>query len=146
MFGNEKRNGKAVAAISTLIADGTTIRGDVRFAGGLHLEGVVDGSIAADGADSVLTLTGNGRVNGEVRVSNAVVNGAINGDLFVSERLELAGGARIEGNVHYKILEMAAGAQVNGKMLYQSDAPRRLAAPEVDADADAAVIASTAKA
>ena len=137
MFGSEKRKGKAVAAISTLIADGTTIRGDVHFTGGLHLEGVIDGSIAADGADSVLTLTGNGRVNGEVRVSNAVVNGTVNGDLVVSERLELAGGARIEGNVHYNILEMAAGAQVNGKMLYQGDAPRRLAAP----DADAAAIA-----
>ena len=135
MFGNEKRNGKAVAAISTLIADGTTIRGDVSFVGGLHLEGVVDGSVAAEGADSMLTLTGNGRVIGEVRVSNAVINGTITGDLFVGERLELAGGARVEGNVHYKILEMAAGAQVNGKMLYQSDAPRRLAAPETEAAA-----------
>lgn len=134
MFGNEKRNGKQVAAINTLIADGTTIRGDVRFAGGLHLEGVVDGSIAADGADSTLTLTGNGRVDGEVRVSNAVINGVINGDLFVSERLELASGARIEGNVHYKVLEMAAGAQVNGKMLYLNDAPRRLAAPQADSN------------
>lgn len=134
MFGSEKRHGKSVAAISTLIADGTTIRGDVRFVGGLHLEGIVVGSIAADGADSVLTLTGNGRVDGEVRVSNAVINGTINGDLSVSERLELAEGARIEGNVHYKILEMAAGAQVNGKMLYESDAPRRLTAPQADAE------------
>lgn len=141
MFGNDKRNGKSVAAISTLIADGTVIRGDVRFAGGLHLEGVVEGSVAAEGADSVLTLTGNGRVDGEVRVSNAVINGTINGDLFVSERLELAGGARIDGNVHYKVLEMAAGAQVNGRMLYQTDAPRRLGAPEANslsADAIAA--------
>lgn len=140
MFGSKKRKGKAVAAISTLIADGTTIHGDVHFTGGLHLEGVIDGSIAADGADSMLTLTGNGRVNGEVRVSNAVVNGTVNGDLVVSERLELAGAARIEGNVHYKILEMAAGAQVNGKMLYQGDAPRRLASP----DADGAAIAVAA--
>ena len=27
------------------------------------------------------------------------------------------------------VLEMAAGAQVNGKMLYQTEAPRRLSAP-----------------
>lgn len=131
MFGNDKRSAKATAAINTLIAEGTTIRGDVHFNGGLHLEGVIDGSIAAEGADSVLTLSEKGRVNGEVRVSNAVVNGTVHGDLFVGERLELAGNARIDGNVHYKVLEMAAGAQVNGKMLFQSDAPRRLAAPEV---------------
>jgi len=134
MFGNDKRNAKvAVAAISTLIAEGTKIRGDVQFSGGLHLEGVIDGCVSAEGADSVLTLSDKGRINGEVRVSNAVVNGTVNGDIFVGERLELAGNARVEGNVHYKVLEMAAGAQVNGKMLYQSEPPRRLPAPELGA-------------
>lgn len=130
MFRSDKRNGKPVAAINTLIAAGTTIRGDVHFNGGLHLEGVIEGSIAAEGADSVLTMSDQGRVTGEVRVSNAVVNGVVVGDLFVGERLELAGNARVDGNVHYKVLEMAAGAQVNGKMLYQTEAPRRLSAPD----------------
>ena len=132
MFGNDKRNGKTVAAINTLIAAGTKIKGDVYFSGGLHLEGVVDGSISAEGSDAVLTLSEQGRVNGEIRVSNAVVNGSVKGDIFVGERLELAGNARVDGNVHYKLLEMAAGAQVNGKMLYQSEAPRRLSAPGAD--------------
>lgn len=134
MFGSSTGKGKgkhAIASISTLIAEGTTIHGDVHFSGGLHLEGVVDGSISADGADSVLTLSEKGRVNGEVRVANAVVNGTVNGDIFVGERLELAGNARIEGNVHYKLLEMAAGAQINGQMLYQTEPPRRLPAPEL---------------
>jgi cytoskeletal protein CcmA (bactofilin family) len=137
MFRSDKRNDRAVAAISTLIAAGTTIRGDVHFTGGLHLEGVIEGSIAAEGADAVLTLSDKGRVVGEVRVSNAVVNGTVNGDIHAAERLELAGTARVSGNVHYKVLEMAAGAQVNGKMLYQSDPQRQLPAPEhVDVDVD----------
>jgi hypothetical protein len=29
------------------------------------------------------------------------------------------------------VLEMAAGAQINGKMIYQSEAPRQLARPEI---------------
>ena len=131
MFGNDKRGAKNVASISTLIAEGTRIRGDVEFSGGLHLEGVIDGSISAEGADAVLTLSEKGRVNGEVRVSNAIVNGVVNGDLLVAERLELAGNARVEGNVHYKVLEMAAGAQVNGRMMYQADVQRRLPALEI---------------
>ena len=129
MFRSDKRNGKPVAAINTLIAAGTTIRGDVHFTGGLHLEGAIEGSIAAEGTDSVLTMSDQGRVTGEVRVSNAVVNGVVVGDLFVGEPLELACNARVDGNVHYKVLEMAAGAQVNGKMLYETEAPRRLSAP-----------------
>jgi cytoskeletal protein CcmA (bactofilin family) len=131
MFGNDKRgSAKTIASISTLIAGGTRIRGDVEFNGGLHLEGVIDGSVSGQGSDAVLTLSEKGRVNGEVQVSNAVINGTVNGDLHVSERLELAGHARVEGNVHYKVLEMAAGAQVNGRMVYEADAVRRLPAPE----------------
>lgn len=133
MFGSSgKGNGKrTVATISTLIAEGTTIRGDVHFGGGLHLEGVIEGSVSAEGADSVLTLSDKGRINGEIRVANAVINGTVQGDIFVGERLELAGNARVEGNVHYKLLEMASGAQINGKMLYQNEPPRRLPAPEL---------------
>ena len=57
MFGNGKRNGNghAVAAITTLIAEGTVIRGDVAFTGGLHLDGRIEGAITADGHDAVLT-------------------------------------------------------------------------------------------
>jgi cytoskeletal protein CcmA (bactofilin family) len=128
MFGNDRRNGKtAVAAITTLIAEGTIIRGDVEFSGGLHLDGMIEGAISADGADAVLTLSQKGRVNGEIRASNAVINGAVRGDIVVAERLELASNARIDGNVYYKVLEMAAGAQINGKMVYQAEAPRQLA-------------------
>jgi cytoskeletal protein CcmA (bactofilin family) len=132
MFGNEKRNGKTpVAAITTLIAEGTVIRGDVEFNGGLHLDGMVEGSISAEGTDAVLTLSEKGRVIGEIRASNAVINGAVSGDIVVADRLELASNARIEGNVYYKVLEMAAGAQINGKMVYQAEAPRQLARPEI---------------
>jgi cytoskeletal protein CcmA (bactofilin family) len=132
MFGNDKRNGKTqVAAITTLIAEGTVIRGDVEFRGGLHLDGVIEGSISAEGADAVLTLSEKGSVTGEIRASNAVINGVVRGDIVVGERLELAGNARIEGNVYYKVLEMTAGAQINGKMVYQTDAPRQLPRPEM---------------
>ena len=127
---NNKRNGNSVAAISTLIAEGTKISGDVHFSGGLHLDGVIEGAVSAEGSDAVLTLSEKGRIHGEVRVSNAVLNGTVRGDVFVAERLELAGNARIEGNVHYKVLEMVAGAQVNGQMLYQAETQRRLSPPQ----------------
>jgi cytoskeletal protein CcmA (bactofilin family) len=131
MFGNDKRNGKAVSAITTLIAEGTVIRGDVAFTGGLHLDGMIEGAISADGEGALLTLSEKGRVSGEIRASNAVINGAVSGDIVVAERLELASNARVEGNVYYKVLEMAAGAQVNGKMVYQAEVPRQLSGPEM---------------
>lgn len=129
MFGSDKRNGHSLAAITTLIAEGTTIRGDIEFAGGLHLDGAIEGGVRGEGDKAVLMLSDKGRVDGEIRVLNAVINGKVHGDIIVSERLELAASARVEGNVYYKVLEMAAGAQINGKMIYQPEPPRQLSGP-----------------
>ena len=123
MFSNNRKNqAPAVSAAATsLIARGVTLRGDVFFSGALHLDGTVEGAIHADtGSDGVLTISETGRVIGRVEVPHAVINGGVTGDIHVTERLELAPLARIDGDVHYQVLEMAAGAQVNGKMVHQA--------------------------
>lgn len=130
MFGNSKRGSQSMASITTLIAEGTMIRGNVEFSGGLHLDGAVEGSISAQSEKAVLTLSAKGRVEGEIRAPNVVINGHVKGDIIVSERLELAANARIDGNVYYKVLEMAAGAQLNGKMIFQAEPPRQLSGPD----------------
>ena len=137
MFGNDKRKNHSMSAITTLVAEGTVIRGDVEFCGGLHLDGAVEGAISAQGEKAVFTLSEKGRVAGEIRAPNAVINGKVTGDIIISQRLELAEKARIDGNVYYKVLEMAAGAQLNGKMIYQAEPPRQLSGP---ASADAAKV------
>lgn len=147
MFGNDKRKNHSMSAITTLVAEGTVLRGDVEFNGGLHLDGTVEGSISAQGDKAVFTLSEKGRVDGEIRAPNAVINGKVTGDIFVSQRLELAEKARIDGNVYYKVLEMAAGAQVNGKMIYQAEPPRQLTGPGmVDTAKDETVGAEPARA
>lgn len=132
MWGNSK-SGRGVISVTTLIAQGTTIRGNIAFSGVLHVDGVVEGSLQADGNDATLTLSERGRIHGEISVPNAVINGAVVGNLHIGNRLELANAARVEGDIHYRVLEMSAGAQINGKMIYRSEAPRQLAGPDADA-------------
>lgn len=135
MFNNNRkdaRNGAATECTS-LIAAGTEIRGDVLFTGRLHIDGKVEGSIRADDADAVLTLSNQAQVLGEVVAPHIVINGAVTGDVTAGERLELASNARVEGNVYYKVLEMSAGAQINGKIVYRAEPPRQLAGPGADA-------------
>jgi cytoskeletal protein CcmA (bactofilin family) len=137
MFSNNRKNQapSVGAAATSLIARGLTIRGDVQFSGTLHLDGVVEGSVHADaGGDGVLTISETGRVIGRIEVPHAVINGGVTGDIEVSERLELAQLARIDGDVQYQILEMAAGAQVNGKMIHRAPATvRQLAQTAIEA-------------
>ena len=129
MFGNTKRNGRGATGVTTLIAEGTAIRGDVEFNGALHLDGVIEGCVRALGDNAIFTLSDKGAVTGEIHAPNAMINGTVKGDVTVSQRLELAGQARVEGNVYYSVLEMSAGAQINGKMIHQGEAPRQLSAP-----------------
>lgn len=145
---NRKTADNNLNAETSLIARGTAIRGDVEFAGALHVDGSIDGVVLADATGgAVFTLSEQGRVCGEIRVPNAVINGTVKGDIHAAERLELAAQARIEGDVHYNVLEMAAGAQVNGRMVHETDTPRQLPRPQeqdMDVDEDAVAFAGEA--
>lgn len=130
MFNSNPRksadNQKARHSDTSLIARGTSIRGDVEFFGALHLDGCIEGAVlAAEDSEAVFTLSAEGQVVGEVHVANAVINGEVKGNIVARGRLELAAQAYVEGDVHYKVLEMAAGARVNGRMVHQGEEPQR---------------------
>ena len=106
--------------IDSLIGRQTEIIGDMRFTGGLHVDGVVRGNVYADDdSGAVLTLSAHGTVEGDVRVPNVVLNGVVIGDVHVNDQIELAANARITGNVYYRTIEMAKGAEVNGALVHQ---------------------------
>jgi cytoskeletal protein CcmA (bactofilin family) len=117
------------AQIDTMIGKGTTIDGDLRFSGGLHVEGVIKGNLAADGEDATLILSEHGHIQGEVRVPSMVLNGMIDGDVFAGGKVELFEKARICGDVYYNLLEMAVGAEVNGKLVRQKPESGKFATP-----------------
>jgi len=132
MFNNNSRkDARATVAESatTLIAEGTEIRGDIRFSGRLHIDGKVDGAVHGEGGQAILTLSEHAVVTGEVHAPHIVIDGTINGDVHATDRLELAANARVEGNVYYKLLEMSAGARINGKMLHSDEPPKQLPKP-----------------
>lgn len=91
--------------------------GDVRFVGGLHVEGRIKGSILSDDG----TVHVHGEMVGEVRVPNVVINGIVTGDVYAGVHLELLPKARVVGNIYYKTMEMAVGAQINGALVAISE-------------------------
>jgi cytoskeletal protein CcmA (bactofilin family) len=117
-----KKNTRQNSQIDSLVGSGTEIRGDIHFKDGLHIDGVVKGSVVAEGEDSMLTMSEDGRIEGEVRVHNLVLNGEVIGDVYASEHIELAPAARVTGNVYYNLIEMAMGAEVNGNLVHKADA------------------------
>ena len=75
-----------------------------------------------DGAESALTLSEQGRIEGDIQVPNVILNGTVVGDVYASERVELAPKAKVTGTVYYNLLEMTMGAEVNGQLIHTKDA------------------------
>lgn len=129
MLGNKKA-GFGARGATTLVSSDTTVVGDIHFAGSIDIEGVVQGNIIAEeGKDALVRIVGKGRVEGEIRSPSVIVNGIVEGDVYSSKHLELAAKGRVQGNVHYTLLEMAAGSEVNGSLTHtvSSDSVREKA-------------------
>lgn len=122
MFSGDKKQGKA--RIDTLVGRGTQINGDLRYTGGLHVDGEIHGNVTANGdSESMLSLSQHGVIKGEVHVSHLVLNGTVEGDVHADKGLELGPQARINGDVYYNLVEIAVGATVNGKLVHKPAGP-----------------------
>ena len=126
MLGNKAKNGFGGSSGSTtLIARDAQVTGNITFKGSLDVEGVVIGNIVAEpDQDATVRIVDKGRVEGEIHAPSVVVNGVVVGDVYSSKHLELAAKARVQGNVHYTLVEMMVGAEVNGSLKHcaQGDA------------------------
>jgi len=122
-----KKNTKSTK-IETLIGTAMEIQGDLIFSGGLHVDGKIVGNVIAaeDDAQSMLVLSDQGQIEGEVRVPFVVLNGQVTGDVYASERVELSRHGQVKGNVYYNLLEMAMGAEVNGNLVHCKDEKKLL--------------------
>jgi len=110
-----------MAQLSTLIADGVEITGDLVFGSGMRIDGRVKGDVVGRPVEgqspSLLVLSERGHIEGSIRCGDAVINGTVVGDLDVEHRLELQSEARVTGTIRYRQLQMDVGASVDGHLL-----------------------------
>ncbi|GBG13980.1 cell shape determination protein CcmA [Novimethylophilus kurashikiensis] len=108
--------------IDTLVGADTVIKGDIGFSGGLRVDGVIIGNVRESGPKpGALVLSEQGRIEGAISVSHAVINGTVMGPVAAAEYVELQAKSRVTGDVSYKTLEMHIGAVVEGKLIYRHE-------------------------
>jgi cytoskeletal protein CcmA (bactofilin family) len=105
--------------IETWIGGNANIVGDISFTGACSIDGTVKGNLYSDDSNSTLILGENGYIIGDAHAANIYANGRIDGNVMASKKVELHPKARINGDLHYNLLEMAVGAGVNGKLMHQ---------------------------
>lgn len=138
MFGSKN---KSDTHFDTLISSKTEIVGNVKFSGGLHIDGLVKGNVIADaGSGAVVRISDKGCIEGNISAPNIIINGRVRGDVHALEYIELAKKAQVQGDVFYQMMEMVLGAEVNGKLNHKakgkkSEAPQAQATTQTQATA-----------
>lgn len=130
MFGR-KTETKAPSKIDSLIGVGTRIEGNIRFAGGLRIDGEVKGNIEASesGTASMLILSEKAQIEGAVTVDHIIMSGTIVGPVKVQTSIEMQPKARIIGDIEYETIEMHQGAVIEGRLVHRSSQPPASEAP-----------------
>jgi len=124
MFRRKRRASIEVSKLSSLIAPGVEIAGDVIITDGVRVDGHIEGNVLAKkDTRGLLVLSEKGSINGAVKVYDAVVNGTICGDLEVAHFLELQANARVTGNITYRRLQLECGATIEGRLDRLNDQP-----------------------
>ena len=121
MFG--RKQNKPKNRIDSLIGSELRIDGNIGFAGGLRVDGQINGNVVASTSEPcTLVVSEHGRINGDVVATHMVVNGTIEGQVRITtEYLELQSKARVIADVHYKTLEIQLGAIVDGRLIHTDE-------------------------
>lgn len=82
---------------TTIISEGSQIRGELRFSGSVHIDGYVEGNISCEG---IVTVGKSGKVKGVITADKIIVKGFVDGnaDCNIVEILE---GGKFVGEIHY---------------------------------------------
>ena len=128
----------AQGATRNVLSSDVEIKGNVKFANDLVVDGKIEGEINSEGN---LTVGENARIKAEVKTGTVVVYGKVHGNLTVTDRVELKASAEVVGDIKAKTLSIEAGAIFVGKSTVGTPAQGSPAAakssPELKLDAAA---------
>jgi len=98
--------------IASILAEGVEMEGELSFAHGLRVDGVVKGKIRSE---AFLVIGPKGRVDAEVVIRRISINGEFRGVVRASDRVEVHREGRVYGEIFTPCLIIEAGALFEGK-------------------------------
>lgn len=112
MFLDQKKGKMAAESYSqqNLIAQGTTITGDIISEGDFRIEGTIQGNLKTPGK---VVIGKTGVINGTLKAANSDIEGNFSGKLIISDTLSLKSSAQVDGEVEVAKLAVEPGASFN---------------------------------
>ena len=97
---------------ASLIAAGTTLKGDITSNGDIRIDGTLIGNMQCS---AKVIIGANGVVEGDISGQQADLMGKVTGTIKVKELLQLKGGSVVSGNLHASKLQIEPSANFNGQ-------------------------------
>ena len=98
--------------IASILAEGVEIVGELSFAHGLRVDGVLKGKVRSE---ALLVIGPKGRVDADVAIRRISINGEFRGIVRASDRVEVHKEGRVYGEIYTPCLIIEAGALFEGK-------------------------------
>ena len=95
-----------------VLSSDVEIKGKVKFANDLVVDGLIEGEIVSDGS---LTVGENARIKAEINTRSVVIYGKVHGNINVSDRVDIRANAELVGDIKAGTLSIEAGAIFVGK-------------------------------
>lgn len=116
----------------TVVGQGAKLEGTIVSAGSMRIDGQVSGQINADGD---VMLSGNSKVEADIRAENVQVAGRFKGNIVVKGRAHLARGGRVDGNINSKTLIVEEGGVFSGQSIMDQQGGQGVSVPPAKSQA-----------
>ena len=106
------------ALATSLVSEGTSLSGDLKFEKELVVAGSVNGSITCSGDDrGVVKILDGGALVGEINSPMIEIFGKVEATITGTNSIVIGSSANVTGKVQYKKLEVSPGAVINGELV-----------------------------
>jgi cytoskeletal protein CcmA (bactofilin family) len=96
----------------TTIASEVEISGTIKSAGGLRIDGKLEGELICKG-DAVVGKSAT--IKGNLTVNSAVIEGNVQGNISAQDKIDMKASARVQGDIRSKRLAVEDGVTFVGK-------------------------------
>jgi len=102
----------SMANATNVLASGIEIVGSIKFSNDMIIDGRIEGQITSE--KGRVTIGENAKIKGDIKAGEVKLYGEVEGTIE-SERCELKGKSRLNGDIKTKMLSMEEGAHLTGR-------------------------------
>jgi cytoskeletal protein CcmA (bactofilin family) len=106
------KNANGESQVPNIIAQGTSVTGDLISNGDFRIEGTLNGTISTKGR---IVIGETGVVEGDISCQNADISGKVSGNIIVEELTMLKVTSKFEGHIRTTRLAIEPGALFSGQ-------------------------------